>query len=96
MKYVLKEQWLNTMNYEPSEYLQFLDGCIATCKEKLLMFAAATPRMARDDAGTEMEWEDYVQFEIGKIMDELDEYMNDRRLCSIVVDCPDSVEKIED
>ena len=42
MKYVLKEQWLNTMNYEPSEYLRFLDGCIATCKEKLLMFAAAT------------------------------------------------------
>jgi len=96
MKYAIKEQWLNTLSYEPCEYLKFLNGCIATCKEKLLMLAAATPRMAHDDAGTEMEWEDYVQFEIDRIMNELDEYMNDRRLCSIIVDCPDSFEKIED
>ena len=95
MKYYIKEVYLNAGNKDLEAFQKELEACITSVKERLLMLAAATPRTVVDSEGTSMDWNDHVQFEVSQMLDELDEYIGDRRLAVIALSDMSNVDEVQ-
>jgi len=94
MKYAIKEVVLDTGVEGIRGRLESADRAVASCRERLMMLAAATPRTVEDVEGNPMEWDEHAQFQVNQILEELAEALWERRLAEIAIENPEDVEEI--
>jgi hypothetical protein len=68
-----------------------LDREVASCREKLMMFAAGTPRPISDSEGNPIDWVEHVHFEVNLILTQLEEAIVRRHLVAVAISSPEDV-----
>ena len=68
-----------------------LDAEIASCREKLMMFAAGTPRQISDSEGNPIDWVEHVHFEVNLILTQLEAAIVRRHLVAVAIASPEDV-----
>jgi len=68
-----------------------LDREVASCRERLMMFAAGTPRPVSDSEGNVIDWVEHVHFEVSAILTQLEEAIVRRHLVAVAMASPEDV-----
>lgn len=91
---VIKEVVLNDVSKDGLAYkLEGLDMTICSCREKLMMLAASTPRPIPDCEGNPIDWVDHVQAEINRTLQEIEDAFVRKHLVMVALGDLNAVEE---
>ena len=82
---ILSDVLKSELQYEADQ----LDNEIKGYREKIMMFAAASPRDLKDIEDNQIDWIDHCQFEINSILQDLERALVKRHLVEVALHSDD-------
>ena len=76
---------------EMEDKIEDAEHSLQWARERLLVLAASTPRTVLDEHGNPWNWEEYIQSEIGDIMETIEEEAAIRFVCQQAIEWPGSI-----